>query len=148
MLRWIGVPSLCMWRSGASSCPESPGTRRGASSPRGLHDQLEPGGGLVEAFRQGLNALGWVEGRNLAIVFRWAESDLARHPRLIAELIAARVDVIVIAGSSAARAARQARTTVPFVTTALGDPVEQGLVASLARRAPISPGSPGSPATS
>ena len=101
----------------------------------GLINNANPrdGGSLADAFRQGMSDAGWVEGRNLAIEYRWAESDLSRHPRLVGELLGARVDVIVLAGTAAARAARQATSTVPIVVTAVGDPVELGLVASLAR---------------
>jgi putative ABC transport system substrate-binding protein len=112
----------------------------GAQQPRavarvGFLNNSNPvdGRALTEAFRQGLAELGWVEGRNLAIEFRWAESDLARHPRLVGELIAAKVDAILVAGTSAARAAQQVTRTVPIVAAVLGDPDAQGIVTSLAR---------------
>src|SRR5687767_8124072 len=88
---------------------------------------------LVEAFRRGMAELGWVEGRNFVIDFRWAESDLSRHPRLVGDLISAKADVIVVAGPSASRAALQATRTVPIVAAVLGDPDIQGIVTSLAR---------------
>jgi putative tryptophan/tyrosine transport system substrate-binding protein len=88
---------------------------------------------LVDAFRQGLKELGWVEGRNISIEYRWAEGDLERSPRLVAELVALKVDVIVLAGTVAARAALQATRTIPIVVTIVGDPVVSGLVTSLAK---------------
>ena len=89
--------------------------------------------GLVEVFRQELSKLSWVEGRNLAIEFRFAEQKNERLPELATELVRLKVDLIVIAGTSAALAAKNATTTIPIVTTTTGDPVGAGLVASLAR---------------
>ena len=88
---------------------------------------------LVDAFRQGLADLGWIEGQNIHIEYRWAEGDLGRHPRLAAELVALKVDVIVLAGTAAARAAEQATRTIPIVAALVGDPVADGLVRSLAK---------------
>ena len=88
---------------------------------------------LVEAFRRGLADLGWVEGRNISIEYRWAEGDMGRHPRLAAELVALKAEVIVLAGTAAARAALQATQTIPIVATIVGDPVAAGLVKSLAK---------------
>jgi putative ABC transport system substrate-binding protein len=88
---------------------------------------------LVDAFRQGLGELSWVEGRNVAIEYRWAEGDLGRSPQLVAELVALKVDVILLAGTVAARAALQATRTIPIVTSIVGDPVAGGLVKSLAK---------------
>jgi putative ABC transport system substrate-binding protein len=88
---------------------------------------------LVDAFRQGLRELGYEEGRNIVIEYRWADGAYDRFPTLVAELIAAKVDVIVTAGTPAALAVKKATTTVPFVMVAVGDPVGTGLVPSLAR---------------
>jgi ABC-type uncharacterized transport system substrate-binding protein len=88
---------------------------------------------LVGPFREGLRDLGYVEGRNLVIEYRWAEGKYERFPQLVAELLALKVDVIVSAGTPAALAVKQATTTVPMVMAAVGDPVGTGLVASLAR---------------
>src|SRR6185295_790263 len=106
-----------------------------ASARIGLlnNSSASDGRALVDAFRQGMAELGWVDGRNLTIDIRWAESDLSRQPRLVGELIAARSDVIVVAGTSASRAALQATRIVPIVVAAVGDPDTQGLVATLAR---------------
>ena len=88
---------------------------------------------LVGAFRDGLHELGYEEGRNIIIEYRWADGKYERFPALVAELIAAKVDVIVTAGTPAALAVKKATTTVPLVMVAVGDPVGTGLVPSLAR---------------
>ena len=88
---------------------------------------------LVDAFREGLRELGYEEGRNIAIEYRWADGNYDRFPTLAEELIAARVDAIVTAGTPAALAVKRATTTVPLVMVAVGDPIGTGLVSSLAR---------------
>jgi putative tryptophan/tyrosine transport system substrate-binding protein len=88
---------------------------------------------LIGPFREGLRAHGYEEGRNVEIVFRWAEGRYERFPALVAELIAANVDVIVTAGTPAALALKQATSTVPVVMAAIGDPVGTGIVPNLAR---------------
>jgi putative ABC transport system substrate-binding protein len=87
---------------------------------------------LVEAFRQGLRELGYVEGRNIRIEYRWAEGRAERLPELAADLLRLKVDVIVAAGVEA-RAAKSATTTVPIVMPVSTDPVRGGLVARLSR---------------
>jgi putative ABC transport system substrate-binding protein len=89
--------------------------------------------GLLEALRQGLRDLGYVEGRNLAIEPRWADEHYDRLPGLAADLVARRVDVIVAVAVPAIRAAKEATRTIPIVMAAVVDPVATGLVASLAR---------------
>jgi putative ABC transport system substrate-binding protein len=88
---------------------------------------------LVGPFRDGLRELGYVEGRDLAIEYRWAEGQYERFPALVAELIALKVAVLVTAGTPAALAVKRATTTIPLVMVAVGDPVGTGLVKSLAR---------------
>jgi putative ABC transport system substrate-binding protein len=88
---------------------------------------------LVGPFREELRELGYQEGRNVIVEYRWAEGRYERFPALIAELLAAKVDVIVTAGTPAAIAVKKATTTVPVVMVAVGDPVGTGLVPSLAR---------------
>src|SRR6478672_5302230 len=88
---------------------------------------------LVGPFREGLRKYGYEDGRNVEIVFRWAEGRYERFPALIAELIAANVDVIVTAGTPAAFAVKKATSTVPVVMAAVGDPVGTGIVPNLAR---------------
>src|SRR5262245_15529044 len=86
-----------------------------------------------EAFLQGLRGLGYVEGRNLLIEYRDAKGEPERFPALAAELVELKVDIIVTAGGTlAALAAKRATTTVPIVFAAVGNPVADGLVASLA----------------
>jgi putative ABC transport system substrate-binding protein len=88
---------------------------------------------LVGPFRYGLHDLGYVEGQNILIEYRWAEGKYERFPALIAELIASKVDVIVTAGTPATQAYQKARTSIPLVMVAVGDPVGTGIVASLNR---------------
>jgi putative ABC transport system substrate-binding protein len=85
------------------------------------------------AFRQGLRELGWVEGQNIVIEFRFAEGRFDRLPDLAAELARLKVDVIVAQPTPAAVAARNATATIPIVMMNVGDPVGLGLIASLAR---------------
>jgi putative ABC transport system substrate-binding protein len=88
--------------------------------------------GVVAAFRQGLGEMGFVEGRNLAIAFRWAEGHYDRLPALAAELVGLPVTLLFAAGGPpAAFAAKAATSTIPIVFSAVGDPVELGLVPSL-----------------
>jgi putative tryptophan/tyrosine transport system substrate-binding protein len=88
---------------------------------------------LVEPFRGGLRDLGYVEGQNILIEYRWAEGKYEHFPALTAELIALKVDVIVTAGTPASLAVKKATTSIPLVMVAVGDPVATGLVASLGR---------------
>ena len=88
---------------------------------------------LLDAFRDGLRELGYEEGRNIVIEYRWANGKYDHFPVLVAELIAAKVDAIVTAGTPAALAVKNATTTVPLVMVAVGDPIGTGLVPSLAR---------------
>jgi len=87
----------------------------------------------TEAFRQGLRELGWVEGRNMLIEWRYSEGRAERLSDLAAELVRLKVDLIVASAALATLAAKQATTTIPIVTIAVSDPVGLGLVASLAR---------------
>ena len=88
---------------------------------------------LADAFRQGLHALGYVEGRNVVIEYRDAEGKFERLPALAAELVALKVDVIVTSGTLATVAAKHATSSIPIVFQTLGDPVTDGLVVSLPR---------------
>ena len=88
---------------------------------------------LLDAFREGLRELGYEEGRNIVIEYRWANGAYDYFPVLVAELIAAKVDAIVTAGTPAALAVKNATTNVPLVMVAVGDPIGTGLVPSLAR---------------
>ncbi len=87
----------------------------------------------IEAFRQGLRELGYVEGKNIVIEWRYAEGKLDRLPSLAAELVRLKVDVIITAGPPTTRAAKEATNTIPIVMSQDTDPVANGFVASLAR---------------
>lgn len=87
---------------------------------------------FIEAFWQGLRELGWVEGQNIVIDYRFAEGRFDRLPDLAAELVRLKVDVFVATSSPAVTAARNATATIPIVMINVSDPVGQGLIASLA----------------
>jgi putative ABC transport system substrate-binding protein len=90
-------------------------------------------GPRLEAFRQGLRDLGYIDGGNIAIEARWAEGLAERLPHLIAELIQLKVDVLVVGSAAGALAAKNAKSTTPVVFTAVTDPFGQGIISSLAR---------------
>ena len=87
----------------------------------------------IEAFREGLRQLGYVEGKNYTIEFRFAEGKIDRVPAFAAELVNSKVDVIVTGGATDTRAAKEATKTIPIVMLQDNDPVASGLVTSLAR---------------
>jgi putative ABC transport system substrate-binding protein len=89
--------------------------------------------GLVEAFQQELTKLGWIEGKNFTIEYRFAEGKPERQPELAEDLVRLKVDLIVVTGAAPALAAKNASTAIPIVMASGGDPVGAGLVASLAR---------------
>src|SRR5215475_509503 len=88
---------------------------------------------LVEAFRQELRKLGWIEGKNIIIEYRFAEQKNERLPELAAELVGLKVDLIVAYGGPTPLAAKRATTVIPIVMANAADPVDSGLIASLAR---------------
>jgi len=88
---------------------------------------------LWDEARQGLKELGYVEGRNITLEIRWAEGRSERLPELVAELLRLKVDVLVVATTPGALAAKNATRTIPIVLVGVGDPVGNGLVASLAQ---------------
>jgi len=88
---------------------------------------------LLDAFRQGLRELGWVEGQNVVIDYRYAEDRVDRLPDLASELVRLKVDLIVSWGTQGVTAAKDATKTIPIVMIAVRDPVGIGLIASLAR---------------
>ena len=88
---------------------------------------------LLDAFRQELSKLGWIEGKNITIEYRFAEQKRERVPELAAELVRRKVDLIVTSGGPTPLAAKGATSTIPIVMTTSTDPVGAGLIASLAR---------------
>ena len=87
----------------------------------------------IEAFHRGLQALGYVEGQNIMLEYRYADGNLEQLPPFAAELVRLNVAVIVTTGTPPTRAAQQATQTIPIVMTVVGDPIEAGFVASLAQ---------------
>jgi putative tryptophan/tyrosine transport system substrate-binding protein len=88
---------------------------------------------LLEVFRQEMRKLGWIEGKNITIEYRFGEQKRERVPELAAELVGLKVDLIVTSGTPPATAAKKATADIPIVMTNVGDPVGAGLIASLAR---------------
>jgi putative ABC transport system substrate-binding protein len=116
--------------------PLTAGAQRKAMKVIGFLSPASPGPfeSIVAAFRDGLVATGYVEGTNVAFEYRWAEGRYDRLPALAADLVARKVNLIVtIVGLPPALAAKNATSTIPILFATVGDPVEAGLVASLAR---------------
>jgi len=109
-----------------------------------LSSDRAAGAHLIEAFRQELRDLGYVEGHNVVIEYRDAERKYERFSALAAELVALKVDVIVAATTPTALAAKQATRTIPIVLTGAGDPVRAGSSPALRGRAAMSRGCPSS----
>lgn len=89
--------------------------------------------GLMHAFWQEMGRLGWNEGKNITVEYRFAEQKFERLPELAAKLVRLKLDLIVVAGTPSALAVKKATTTIPIIITNTGNPVAAGLVASLAR---------------
>jgi len=120
------------------AAPLAAEAQRAAKVPRiGVLFGTSPsvGAPFIEAFRQGLGDLGYVEGKNIAIESRWAEGRYDRYPDFATELLLLKVDVIVAGNTPAAQAAQNATGTILIVMVIVADPVGSGLVASLARPA-------------
>ena len=116
----------------AAACPAVARAQRPAMPVIGLLQTGAPSTWNFTGFRQGLKDMGYLEGQNLMIEFRWADNDLDRLPELASDLVHRQVRVIVaLGGNAAVRAARAATNTIPIVFGFGSDPVEQGLVASL-----------------
>ena len=127
---------LCGLTLGTLCAPLAAGAQQPGKVARIGHlsfGSATPGSRLDEAFRQGLRELGYVEGQNIVIEYRWAEGRAERLPDLAAELVSLKVDIIVAAGTPAPLAAKHSTRTIPIVMSSAGDPVGSGLVASLAR---------------
>jgi putative ABC transport system substrate-binding protein len=87
----------------------------------------------IDAFAQRLRELGWIDGQNVAMLYRWAEGRNDRFAEIVAELVGLKIDVIVTQGTPAVLAAKQATSDIPIVFAIAGNPVANGLVANLAR---------------
>jgi putative tryptophan/tyrosine transport system substrate-binding protein len=123
---------------GLLAVPRAARAQRSGQVPRigyiGNGSPTTPASPQLEAFRQGLRELGYIEGQTVTIEYRWAEGNVDRLPALAAELVRLKVDVIVLSGTPAIRAAQQATSSIPIVIgVILINPVDAGFVASLAR---------------
>jgi putative ABC transport system substrate-binding protein len=115
-------------------CSSAEAQRSGRIPRIGLLLPYSPGpDARVEAFKQGLRELGYVEGQNVTLEYRWADGKFAQLPDLAADLVRLKVDVIVAVVTQASLAAKQATGTIPIVVIGVSDPVGSGVVASLAR---------------
>jgi putative ABC transport system substrate-binding protein len=127
-LKWLALAAMLL----AAKFPAE--AQQSAKIPRiGLLAGGRGLGSAGDALRQGLRELGWAEGQNVAIESRLAEVDLDKVPQLAADLVQRKVAVIVADGDPAIHAAKKATTTIPIVLVAVGDPVRENLVASLAK---------------
>jgi putative ABC transport system substrate-binding protein len=129
---------LMLLLSGAATCPIAARAQQRAMPARigwlvtGSIDSPEQRV-AIEVWRQALGELGYVEGKNIVSDYRAADNRLERLPELARELVELKVDLIVAGATPAGVAAQQATTAIPIVVSAMGDPVSDGLVASLAR---------------
>jgi putative ABC transport system substrate-binding protein len=132
MKRKITILTLCTWL--CALCVPALAQQTGKVPRIGFLDNSTASGSavLLEAFRQELRKLGWIEGKNITIEYRFAEQKLERLPELAADLVRLRVDLIVVVATPTALAAKNATSTTPIVMTNVGDPVGASLVASLA----------------
>ena len=131
--KWVGLVALAV---AFALCGAVAQAQQTGKVPRiGFLDTSTASGSavLVEAFRQELSKLGWIEGKNITIEYRFAEQKSERVPELAADLVRLKVDLIVVTTGAPALAAKKATTTIPIVMANVGDPVGVGLVASLAR---------------
>ena len=133
MKRKIIVVALCAMLF--PLCGSVDGQQTGKVPRIGFLDNSTASGSAVnlEAFRQEMSKLGWIEGKNIAFEYRFAKQKNERLPELAADLVRLKVDLIVVSGGLLALAAKKATTTIPIVMANVGDHVGFGLVASLAR---------------
>jgi len=132
-LKWLGIVAIgvafALFGAAAQAQQPKKVPRIGYLAPLSLASESA----RIESFRQGLRDLGYIEGKNILIDYRYAEGKEDRLQALAGELVQLKVDVLVAQGFTASRAAKQATTTIPIVIVTATDPVETGIVASLAR---------------
>jgi putative tryptophan/tyrosine transport system substrate-binding protein len=121
----------CVWSSLAAAAPPGQMPRIGVLEPGS--PPVAPDWKARSLLFQELHKLGWMEGQNVVVEFRWARGQAGQLPLLAAELVQLPVDVIVVADTAAIRAAQHATTTIPIVMISVGDPEAEGFVAELAR---------------
>ena len=127
----IGRRAFIVGVAGIFSVPLSARAQQSATIPRlGV---LEANPGFDTALHEGLRQFGYVEGKNIAIEWRWARARAERFPELAAELVQLKVDIIVATNNPAVAAAQTATKTIPIVMVLVTDPIGLGFVASLAR---------------
>jgi putative tryptophan/tyrosine transport system substrate-binding protein len=132
-LKWVGIFAIALTFAFGGVVARAQQT--GKAARIGFLDSSTASGiaVLVDAFRQELNKLGWIDGKNITIEYRFAEGKTERLPELAADLVRLKVDLIVVTGGPVPLAAKKATTTIPIVMTIAVDPIGAGLVASLAR---------------
>jgi putative ABC transport system substrate-binding protein len=132
--KWVGIFAIALTFAFGGAVAQAQQSKK---VPRiGYLSPVDPAGESTrsEGVRLALRELGYIEGQNIAIEYRYAEAKLDRHPELAAELVRLKVDIIVVAGGDPIiRAVKNATKTIPIVMMHVGDPVEAGLVDSLAR---------------
>jgi len=131
--KWAGVVGILILILGWVGMAQA---QQAKKVPRiGLLSPFSPSATALwhQAFRQGLRDLGWIEGQNISIEYRYSEGRDDRLPELAADLVRLEVDIIVVAGTADSLAAKSATRTIPIVVATVGDPVAIGLVESLAR---------------
>jgi putative ABC transport system substrate-binding protein len=132
--KWLGLFAIGVTFSLCGAVAEAQQAKRGHLIGVLRHDRPGDTSGLSDVTHHRLRELGWIEGKNLAFEYRWAEGKAERLPKLAAELVAAKVDLIVASAAQAALAAKNVTKTIPILMVGIGlDPVEAGLVESLAR---------------
>jgi ABC-type uncharacterized transport system substrate-binding protein len=139
--KWVGIVviavALTAWRVGAEAQPPGKIFRIGFLDPSTASGMA----GLLEAFRQELSKLGWIEGKNIIIEYRFAEQRSERLPELAAELVRLNVDLIVTSGGPTPLATKKATTTIPIVMTNSVDPWVKVWLPVWRGREAMSPGS-------
>ena len=132
-LKWMGIFAIAF--TFAFGGVRASAQQRGKVFRLGFLDRSNASGSalVIDAFRQEISKLGWIEGKNVIIEYRFAEGKTDRLPALAAELVRLKVDLIVVSGRAPGLAAKKATTNIPIVMMSFPDPVAAGMVASLAR---------------